>query len=245
MCFRKKAILLVHGFVGGTYDFGNLQNELQVIRKFDVFTFTLPGHEKMIVKDVKHTKWIEESEKQIEFLIDHGYKTIYVVGHSMGGVIATHLASKYPQVKKLVLAAPAFRYFAFENGKISIKGLNDTLKTVPELIKGEGHEKVLERIRKTPIATLFEFTTLVSKYQDDLKNISCPILTIHGLDDVVVPETGTDLVYNTVKSKTNILINMSGVTHDCFMKKKADLVKSLIIDFLVKRPSNKKEKKGM
>ena len=69
MCFRRKAILMIHGFVGGNYDYGNFQNELEYIRNFDVFTFTLPGHEKTIVKDVKYNEWHDESTKQIELLI--------------------------------------------------------------------------------------------------------------------------------------------------------------------------------
>ena len=40
------------------------------------------------------------SEMQIEKIIKHGYKEIYVIGHSMGGVIAAYLASKYKEVKK-------------------------------------------------------------------------------------------------------------------------------------------------
>ena len=52
MFFRKKAILMIHGFVGGNYDFGNFHNELQLYKKFDVYTYTLPAHEKTIVKDV-------------------------------------------------------------------------------------------------------------------------------------------------------------------------------------------------
>ena len=125
MCFKKKAILMIHGFVGGIYDFGNFQNELTLKKQFDVFTFTLPGHEKTIVTGVKYEQWIKEAEKQIEMIIDNNYKTIYVIGHSMGGVIATHLASKYKEVKKLVLAAPAFRYFDFKEGNFDIKGIND------------------------------------------------------------------------------------------------------------------------
>lgn len=242
MFFRKKAILLIHGFVGGIYDYNNLQNELQVNKKFDVFTFTLPGHEKNVVKGVKYEEWIKEATNQIEFLIKHNYKEIYVVGHSMGGVIATHLAKTYPQVKKLVLAAPAFRYFYFKDGKVNIKGINETLKSMPELLKEEGKEKVIERIQKTPITTMIEFTKLVNKYQTDIENITCPILTIHGLEDRVVPEEATNYVYDNVKSKTNILVNIKDVTHDCFAKKSKEKVKEIITDFLIKRPNNKKEK---
>jgi esterase/lipase len=241
MFFNKKAVLLIHGFVGGIYDFGNFQNELQTIRKFDVFTFTLPGHEKMTVKDVKYNEWIDEGRKQVEFLLSKGYHTIYIVGHSMGGVIAAYLASVYPEVKKLVLAAPAFRYFAFDDGKLNVKGFNETLKNIPELLKDEGQDKVIERIRKTPLTTMLEFTNLVNKYQDCLANVTCPVLTIHGLKDKVVPASATKLVHDKVASRTNILVNIKNVPHDCFIKERNNEVKKLIRDFLVNR--NHKEKK--
>ena len=232
---------MIHGFVGGIYDYGSLPNELELIKKFDVFTFTLPGHEKLIVKDVKYTDWIKEAENQIEILINHNYKDIYVIGHSMGGVIASHLASKYKEVKKLVLVAPAFRYFYFKDGKVNIKGFNETIKNMPEMFKNMGTEKVLERITKTPIPTMLEFTKLVSKYENDIKNISCPVLTIHGLEDKVVPQESTDLVYNNLNSKTNILYNIKEVTHDCFIHKRNEELKQIIITFLKKKQHHKKE----
>ena len=241
MCFRKKAILMIHGFVGGCYDFGNFQNDLQTYRKFDVFTYTLPAHEKFIVSDVKYKEWIDESKRQIEFLIEHGYKEIYLIGHSMGGVIAAHLASHYPQVKKLVLAAPAFRYFYFKDGKVDIKSLNSTLKNFHEIIKGEGTEQIVSTILKTPISTTIEFTKLVSNCQDCVHKITCPTLTIHGMDDTIVPTEGTEYVYDNIKSKTNILININSLNHYCFTSKKSNEVKHIIKDFLIKRPKKKKE----
>ena len=65
---RRKAILMIHGFVGGNYDYGDLINELELVKNFDVFTYTLPGHEKLIVKNVKQKDWIKESERQIDIL---------------------------------------------------------------------------------------------------------------------------------------------------------------------------------
>lgn len=107
----RKAILLIHGFSGGNYDYGDLSNDLQLFWDFDVFTFTLPGHDKLIIKKVTKDDWIKSAEDQIEKIISHGYNKIYVIEYSMGGIIACHLASKYPEVKKLILAAPAFKYF--------------------------------------------------------------------------------------------------------------------------------------
>lgn len=237
--FKRKAILMIHGFVGGIYDFDNFHNDLQLYRKFDVFTFTLPSHNKFIVNDVEYKEWIEESQKQLEYLINNGYKEIYLIGHSMGGVIAAKLASLYPQVKKLVLAAPAFRYFYFKNGKIDIKSVGETIKNVKKIFKGDDTEIVVSRIGKTPISTIIEFMKLVKNCEDCVHNISCPTLIIHGKNDIVVPSEGTEYVYNNIQSKTNLLYNIKNLSHDCFTKHQ--ITKDIIKDFLIKRPNNKKE----
>ena len=232
---------MIHGFVGGCYDFGNFHNELQLYRKFDVYTYTLPAHEKTVVRDVTYKDWINESKKQMEFLINHGYKEIYLIGHSMGGVIAAHLASLYPQVKKLVLVAPAFRYFYFKDGKVDIKSFNETIKNIPEIFKGTNTEEVISRILKTPIPTTIEFTKLVNHCQECVNHINCPTLTIHGKDDLIVPVESTDYVYNSIKSSTNILVNIKKLNHECFTTKKSKEVKETIINFLKKYPNKKKE----
>ena len=240
MFFRKKAILMIHGFVGGCYDFDNFHNELQTHKKFDVFTYTLPAHDQFIVNNVKHQEWLDESINQIEFLIHKGYKEIYLIGHSMGGVLAAHLASLYPQyVKKLVLVAPAFRYFYFKNGKIDIKNVSETIKNIKTIFKGENTETVVARIAKTPITTIIEFMKLVNNCQNCVKYIECPTITIHGKKDFVVPTEGTEYVYNHIKSKTNILYNIENLNHNCFINGR--IVKDIIKDFLIKKTNNKKE----
>lgn len=240
MCFRKKAILMIHGFVGGSYDFGTLPRELQIYKKFDVFTYTLPAHEKFIVNDVKYTEWLNESKKQLEFLISNGYKEIYLIGHSMGGVIAAFLASKYPQIKKLVLVAPAFRYFYFKDGKVNIKNINETVKNIPEYFKSETTEQVISKIFKTPISTTIEFTKLVTHCENCVNNITCDTLTIHGEKDIIVPKEGTEYVYNSIKSNTNILINVKNANHECLTTNRNDEIKHIIKKFLTKKQRRKK-----
>lgn len=241
MFFKKnKAILFIHGFVGGNYDFEYLPNKLQLIKNFDVFTFTLPAHEKTVVSNVKYTDWIKEAEKQMTFLLNNNYKEIYIVSHSMGSVIASYLASTHKEVKKLVLASPAFRYFYFKDGKVNIKDFNTTMKNLPEIFKSLGTEKVLERIVKTPITTMLEFTKLVNTYAESIKNVTCPTLIIHGNNDKVAPKESSDYAYQNIGSNSVKLININDVNHDCFTEKRNNQIKEFIEDFLVKKP--KKEK---
>jgi len=241
MFFKRKAILFIHGFVGGTYDFGDLPNMLESNKKFDVYTFTLPGHDLTIVKGSKYIDWINEAERQMQFLLNCGYKEIYLVGHSMGGVIASYIAGMYPQVKKLVLAAPAFGFFSFKNGALDIKGFNDTIKNLGSSLGENNKEVVMSRIIKTPINTMLEFTKLVNDYHEAVKKVTCDTLIIHGTRDEIVPYDAIKYVYDNLSSKTVLLYNFKDVNHNCFREKRCNDVNDLIIDFFNKRSDIKKD----
>ena len=236
---NKKAILLIHGFAGGAYDYGDLPNDLELINNYKVFTYTLPGHNKSIINNVTKEDWIKKSEYQIEKIINHGYKDIYVIGHSMGGVIASYLASRYKEVKKLVLAAPAFQYFKFENNKINIL---ESIKVVPNLFKDYDKAEVISRIFKVPIPTIREFISLVNEHHDDIKNIKCPTLIIHGTKDEIVPNSSTLYVYDNIKSSSVMLVEFENLTHNLFINDRYNEIKNLIMNYFKSKPKNIKNK---
>ena len=237
---NKKALLFIHGFAWGSYDYGELINDLELNGLFDIFSYTMKGHGNLVINKVTKDDWIKMSEMQIEKIIKHGYKEIYVIGHSMGGVIAAYLASKYKEVKKLVLAAPAFQYFKFEGNKINIL---ESIKVVPNLFKDYNKEEVISRLFKVPITTIKEFMSLVSEHHSDVKNIVCPTLIIHGTKDEIVPDTSVNYVYDNIKSTSVTLVEINGLTHDLFMNDRYEEVKGLIIKFFKTIPSNKKIQK--
>ena len=113
---KKKALLFIHGFAGGTYDYGELINDLELNGLFDIFSYTMKGHGNLVINKVTKDDWIKDAEYNIEKLIKYGYKEIYVVGHSMGGVIASYLASKYniPAKRRIEEWVHAYREFGEE-----------------------------------------------------------------------------------------------------------------------------------
>lgn len=232
MMFFRKAIVLIHGFAGGPWDHQNLSNELQLFIDFDVYNIILPGHDKSIITNVKRNDWISSVECLCDKLIDSGYKTIYVMGHSMGGVIATYIATKYKQVKKLILVAPAFKYLKFKDNKLDVI---NSLKTVPSVFKEYEEKEVIGRILKVPIPTTLEFTHLVKEHTDDVKNVSVPTLIIQGDKDSIVPYESSLYVHDNIKSEVNILAKMKGVTHDVFNGSRGEDAISLIKEFLRKK----------
>ena len=68
----RKAILVIHGFGGGIYDEEYLINRLELIKNYDVYTFTLPGHDG-IKANMTEEKWTQRAEEMIKFLIKNKY----------------------------------------------------------------------------------------------------------------------------------------------------------------------------
>lgn len=237
MRFRK-AVLLVHGFAGGTYDEEFLANQLELNRILDVYAFTLPGHDSSVGVKITKEAWIEKAESVLEMLINNGYHHIYVIGHSMGGVIASHLASKYPQVKKLVLAAPAFKCFANKNGEFQIL---DVVKAGPDIIKTYTGAEVFSRFFKLPIKAVREFFALVSKYKDVPKKVKIPTLIIQGKEDQVVPVESARYVYKNLDTSSKTLLLCKRVTHDIFKGERKEEITERIEEFLISKVSSKPE----
>lgn len=224
----RKAVLIIHGFAGGTYDEEQLANYLELNKDFDVFQFTLPGHDKNLSK-VEHQEWITASANQIEWLIKKGYNKIYLIGHSMGGVIATYLACRYKQVKKLVLAAPAFHYLNVVKDDLNV---GESLKIAPKIIKDYGSDEIIARILKLNVSVLKEFMDLVKVYYDYPKELTCKVLILQGKNDNLVPISSSEYVYKSVKSKDKKLILLDDVTHDIFRTENKEEIFKLVEKFL-------------
>lgn len=227
MLFRK-AILIIHGFAGGTYDAEDLANNLELVKNFDVYQFTLPGHHKNLSK-VKYQEWIKKSEEKVEWLIENGYSNIYVIGHSMGGLIASHLTTKYKQIKKLVLAAPAFHYLNVVNDDLNIK---ESLKAAPKVIEEFGGDEIVARFLKLDVSAIREFMMLVKKYYYAPKNIICPVLILQGTNDHLVPPTSSEYVYEQLTKNIKKLVYIKGATHDVFRDEKKEQIFEIVEKFL-------------
>lgn len=238
MIYFRKAVLIIHGLAGGTYDQEKLANFLEVNRKLDVYTFTLPGHDVKSHKEATCKAWIESSEEKLQFLIENGYKEIYLIGHSMGGVIACYLASKYKEVKKLVLAAPAFSHLAAKDEG----GFLNALEKSPDLIKAYSKSEFMTRIKKLPLTAVSEFFKLVEKYHDVPKSISVPVMILHGTKDQMVPLSSSLKIFEEFDTNKKELIMIKDYYHDIFKGKKVYIICKEIESFLLEKHYSKKVK---
>ncbi len=221
---KEIAVLIIHGLASNPIVHIELAEYLETF--YDVYLYTLPGHDGRILSHPKKEDWIRVSEEQIENLYRKGYKTIYVIGHSMGGVIATYLASKYDRIKKLVLEAPAFIY----NPKQNIK-----------MLKYYSAKFVINAVTKFTLNTSKEFRALVEKYKNSTYSINIPTLIIQGTDDILVPIRSSINAYEEINSKIKYLILVNDMPHAIFRSKQKDEVALTIRHFLLDKNFNYKK----
>ena len=190
----------------------------------NVYQFTLPGH--AYKEACTHKDWIRSVDEKIEELIKMGYSKIYVVGHSMGGVLAAYAASKYPQVKKVVLAAPAFKYIGDKN--------HFSIKKATSIVRDYGLPEIIFRgLERLPMNAINEFMTLVNKLQETPTKISAPILILQGLKDDIAPRESSEYVFNSDKKRKKSLVYLEKSNHDLFNGPQKDEINIKIEKFLL------------
>lgn len=94
--------LCIHGFTGAPYEVEPLTQYLKQKTDWNVQSVTLPGHgDELQLKGILYQEWIATAELELLSLY-RTCDTIFLIGFSMGGMIASYLAAKYP-VARLVL----------------------------------------------------------------------------------------------------------------------------------------------
>ena len=206
----KKAVVIIHGFVGSLYDNEYLMNYLSLDKDFSVFAHTLPGHhEEDSYQKVEYQEWPKFIDKIIENLISYGYKNIYIIGHSMGGILAGYVASKYKEVKKIVFLNAAYQYLNFRQNKI------DMLKNKDY----KDYVEVFDRVLHTSIPFFLEFTKLVKEYYVCLDSIKQDSLILQSNMDQVIPIENGISIYEHIQSQHKYLTYLIGCRHGIFSGK--------------------------
>ena len=217
----RKAIVIIHGFSGNLYDNEYLMNYLELEPMYDVFASTLPGHNKDRFSDAKFEDWKNHVDEEITNLIKNGYKKIYVIGHSMGGVLAGYVASKYPEIKKVVFLNAAYDYFNFKQNKDDIKEKSLTK-----------YSHLWQKIIRLSPFMINEFRKLVKDGKTYLNNVNCDALILRSTADEIIPYETGDLIYNGISSKNKYITDIKDATHRVLVGDKKEISSEYIKLFL-------------
>lgn len=204
---QKPIIITIHGYGRRCqHEFDNFalwgkQDGFEIIQ-FDMYDL-------FDEEDHDWIKWVARAKKTIDSYILSG-RDMYVVGFSMGGVIASYLASIYP-IKKLILLAPAFQYINMDlvTGAIT--------KSAASLWSNEKKEEI-----QLPRSFYSAFMDIIKNLRKYISQVQCPVLFVHGDQDEVISIKSSINAYEKVPHNKKKLFLLHEGHHRLLMDEKVN-----------------------
>lgn len=229
--------LLIHGFTGAPYEVEPLADYFRHHTNWIVSSPILPGHgEQDSLRGITFQQWINTAEAHLQHLLDQ-CDTVYLIGFSMGGVLAGYLATKY-QVDKLVLLSAAIHYIH------PIQMLKDIGGMVTDLCRGRLRRNELfirysHKVKRTPFVASLEFRKLVQHLKPSFENVLTPTIILQGKLDGMVPYKTADRIYELIRSNEKQIRLMENSKHLICHGEDRDEVIDAVYHFLIgKRVEN-------
>ncbi|MER2260436.1 MAG: alpha/beta fold hydrolase [Psychrobacillus sp.] len=211
----KTGVLCLHGFTGGPYEVQPYVDYLKVNTNWKIVVPTLPGHgETLELKNLTAESWMMAAEQALR-LLQKEVDRVFIVGFSMGGIIAIYLALRY-KIERLVLLSAAAKYI---NPTQLLHDIGDVAKNI---VEGKAEENTLfqiysNKLRATPIQAALEFVRVVKMVEPYYDQITIPVCLIQGKKDGIVPFSTAPYLFDHIRSTNKQLIfSENGKHHICY-----------------------------
>ncbi|MDO6354703.1 alpha/beta fold hydrolase [Caloramator sp. CAR-1] len=206
---REEGCLLIHGFTSTPAELRELGHFLNE-KGYTVYGVRLHGHGTSIDEMERSTfkDWIKSVEGGLNFLKESCSK-IYVIGHSMGSLLALYIAENYDIDKVVALSPPLILKNKTGNFAFIIKYFMRYAKWPPEE-RPEEEKKYLLGYDKIPVKSIHEFNKLNRLVKKNLKKVKSPLFIVQSEKDSTVDIASVDYLYNAATSS---------VKQKCILKK--------------------------
>jgi carboxylesterase len=190
---RDVGVVCIHGFTGTTYEVRYLGEQLHA-RGYTVAAPLLPGHGTKVA-DLDATHWSDWADA-----VEHAFDSmrtrcsrVALVGQSLGGLLALHVAAHRREVAALAaLATPL--WLEGLSGKVARWAAHTSMRwprAVPKLYGSDVRDRAVRAenpcYRSVPMQALGELARFMRVVEHELDRVSQPLLVLHGKRDHTAP----------------------------------------------------------
>ena len=226
-------VLLLHGFTATPAEVRLFAKRLYE-KGFSVGGPLLAGHgtRPEDLNRVRWQDWVGSAEKVYEQLASCCEKVV-LGGESMGGLVALMLASRHPEVRGVMLYAPAIRLTISTVDRIKLY-LGSSLMPFAkrESLERSAHwQGYHPELPTKGIVQLLKFQNAVKKV---LPEITQPVIVFQGRKDTTVHPQAGDIILRAVASTVREHHWMEGSGHPILIDAELDTVTDLSLQFIEK-----------
>jgi len=214
----KIGIYLIHGFSSTTYELKEIAQQF-ADQQYHVVLNNLPGHGTTLedCNKTKYQNWLDYSKIEFAKLCSTSDK-VFIIGCSMGGVIALYLSSLFP-VTGLIVGGVVLKFkLNFQTNYIN-RLLCRIIKTRPKNLifpKSIRDSLIFYGYQSYPLIALEEFRKMNIYVKNRLDKIKCPILIIHSKNDQVSIRDNVEIITDSIHSKDKHILEVDNAHHNVF-----------------------------
>ena len=198
----NKGIYIIHGFSSTTHEVKELAEFLGSCG-FHTRANNLPGHATNVddCNNSIYNEWLEYVERDFADMISQNEK-IYVIGASMGGALALHLASLFP-INGIVTCAAVLHFkdhFTLQWINPLTKFFYKTVSKRKRFNKNIRNDLKFNGYNQYPLVALNEYFKMAKLIKSRLNKISAPIMILSSKKDLTAPKINVSIINDGVKS---------------------------------------------
>lgn len=223
-------ILLSHGYTATTAEVRLLAKKLYD-ENFTISSPLLPGHNSRPeeLNSVHWQDWYSTLEEQL-IQLRINCSTVFVGGESVGGLLALHLASQYPDIAGILAYAPALRYRISSWDIIKLKLASPFIPYVQKRKRDD--DLAWQGYTVYPLKGLGETLKLQKITLKNLHLVNQPILIIQGRSDYSIHPTVPGYILSHVCSNHKEIHWMPQSAHCVILDKEIDEVAIITTRFI-------------
>lgn len=234
--------LIIHGYTGGPYEIEPLRVYLEEQTDWVISVPVLEGHGKQLnLKEADYEVWLADAQKALDVLKET-CDTIYVIGFSMGGMIAAYLAANNV-IDKLVLLSTARKYVSFKYMSYYIaEMIGDGFKG--KLKENDLYTHYKSKAGEVPFKANIEFMKLVNYTKPYLQEITSPVFIAQGHKDEMVPFTSAYSLEEEIASEEKEIVFFEEADHLICLGQSGVVLNQMILQFLTSPSEVSSEEKS-